>query len=140
MAYPYPVIVFLVNLTPPTAEAFGPLTNQTLQGTDSPDNIVDTPNQTLINALKAERPFDRSTAMPSVLNITTSPTVGLVPPNPNRVKHGEIIACAGSAALETLKLYCTQAAIQAYLPGYTGPGAAPGFAILTPVYFGVDPF
>jgi hypothetical protein len=136
MALPYPVIVFNVNLSIPNTEAFGPLTNETLQGTDSPDNIIDSANQTLINALKAARPDARSTCCPSEYQVTYS---SLIADNPNNVKHGKYIVLYGSKALEVLKTRCSQATIQTYLPSYTGPGAPPGCDVLSVVYFGNDP-
>ena len=141
MALPFPVIAFQVNLTPPKTVAFGPKTNQTLQGTDSPDNIVDAPNQTYINALKAQRPHDISTMMPAVANLISNGLLApsIVPPTPNKMKHGDWFVVAGKAALDTMKLYCNQATIQTYLAGFTGPGAAPSFDILSVLYFGPDP-
>jgi hypothetical protein len=137
MSLPYPVILFRARLTPSTTEAFGPKTNQTIQGTNSPDNIVDTDNQTYIEALKAQRPKDRSTMMPSVL---MSPLFQLTAaPNANNIKHQEYFVVAGQAAIDTLKLYCSKETILTYIPAYTGEGAAPGFDILDVGYFGVDP-
>ncbi|MCK9458193.1 MAG: hypothetical protein M0R80_00775 [Proteobacteria bacterium] len=134
MALPFPVIVFQTNLTPPTSEAFGP--NSTLQGTNSPDNIVDTPNQTYLDDLKEQRKNDRSTSMPSVGKYAN---YAWGPPEPNKVKNGEIFVVAGQAAINTMKLYCNKAKILENLPAYTGEGAAPGFDILTVLYFGPDP-
>ena len=133
MALPYPLIVFSVDLSVPRTEAFGPLTNETFQGTDSPDNIVDSTNQTLIDALKAARPLSRSMTCPTEYHANYS---AYITDNPNNVKHGKYIALYGSKAIEIMKKYCSQATIKTYLPSYTGPGAAPGFDVLSVVYYG----
>jgi len=133
MALPYPLIVFRVDLSLPRTEAFGPLTNETFQGTDSPDNIVDSVNQTLINALKAARPNARSMTVPTEYHANYA---DYITDNPNNVKNGKYVVLYGSQAIEYLKRYCNKATIQTYMPGYTGDGAAPGFDVLSVVYFG----
>ena len=105
--YPYPATVFQVNLTPPTAEAMGPLTNQSMQGTDSPDNIVDTDHQTLIDSLKANRVNTRSTSAPGLIVVDST---GIIPQwNQNNLKHGDMVVAYGQKAIYMRKMYCNAA-------------------------------
>jgi hypothetical protein len=105
--YPYPATVFQVNLTPPTAEAMGPLTNQSMQGTDSPDNIVDADYQTIIDSLKANRVNTRSTSAPFTI-MTDSGNVNIIWHN-NNLKHGDILVAYGQKAIYMRKMYCNAA-------------------------------
>ena len=103
----YPQIVFQVDLSLPTAEAMGTLTNETMQETDSPDNIVDATNQTVIDSLKAARPSAKtlSLSLPYLAAVEAS---GLEIKNGN-IKHGDFVIAMGIDAINLRKMYCNTA-------------------------------
>lgn len=125
MAYPYPVIVFQVDLSLPTAEAMGTLTNETMQETDSPDNIVDATNQTVINSLKAARPSARTLSL-SLPYLAAADLAGMAVKNGN-IKHGDLVIAAGRDAINLRKMYCNAA---------NGGEASYDKAVLTVSYIG----
>jgi hypothetical protein len=123
MAYPYPVIVFQVDLSLPTAEAMG--ASNAMQGTDSPDNIVDATNQTTINSLKAARPSARTLSL-SLPYLAAATASGLAVKNGN-IKHGDLVIAAGRDAINLRKMYCNVA---------NGGEASYDKAVLTVSYIG----
>ena len=122
---PYPTIVFLVNLG-----------NSLLEG-DSPDNIIDPDNQTVINALKAARTSSLFTAIPFTYSSTAmSVSTSYLKYNMSNIKHGDLLALYGSEAIRTRDLYCEPVTGKG-LPASYGGKATPDRAFLQVLSFGV---
>lgn len=124
MAYPYPVIVFQVDLSLPTAEAMG--ASNAMQGTDSPDNLVDATNQTVINSLKAARPSARTLSL-SLPYLAAATSASLEAVKNGNIKHGDLVVAAGRDAINLRKMYCNAA---------NGGEASYDKAVLTVSYIG----
>jgi hypothetical protein len=116
--------VFQVDLSLPTAEAMG--ASNAMQGTDSPDNLVDATNQTVINSLKAARPSARTLSL-SLPYLVAATSASLEAVKNGNIKHGDLVVAAGRDAINLRKMYCNAA---------NGGEASYDKAVLTVSYIG----
>lgn len=110
MAILHPVIIFSANLALNKSELIGPLTNQTSQGVNHPDDFVSENTNT---SLKAARARSRSTsidASPSGLIKTYDYSLENYVDKKdgvNRLKHFDYFILQGQEALCVRKTYCS---------------------------------
>lgn len=99
----FPTIVFQVNMALPAAEAMGPLTNQSMQGTLHPDKCVNPENQALAATLLSNRPATRSWFnRPGQYTAVTASGLEM-----STGKNGSYTLYHGSQALYMKKMFCS---------------------------------
>ena len=95
-------ITFQVDLSLPTSEAVGPLTNESMQGTLHPDKLVNPENQVLAATLLANRPNTRSLWIQTGAGVP-SQIGGIV--GQKGLKHGDQFTLQGSQAIYVRNMY-----------------------------------
>jgi len=96
-------ITFQVDLSLPTSEAVGPLTNVTHQGTLHPDKCVNPEHQVLAATLLANRPSTRSMWLTTAAGIP--PTYLAENIGHRGLQHGDTFTLTGSQAIYVRNMY-----------------------------------
>lgn len=96
-------VTFQVDLSLPTSEAMGPKTNQTMQGTLSPDRYVSGQNPITEYLLEANRPNTRSTWLPTGIGMPAKVGGGNI--GARGLKHGDQFVLTGNQAIYAMKSY-----------------------------------